>query len=322
MITRAIFEGCYILADKVKETFRGKTAECIYCGAKMTIKKRPLKESFYFALCKGEKHTGVCKYYEGEKDIPTLKDISPEELLSNICKPTQRRSKDINNPSITNNNGNNASTTTKKTIKETILDKIRSVLKMIKSGIYFEKPLEKVDPDSKYRYIDFCVTDKSAKYLWKNQKPVELGLRVIDGRWIGSMNFDSPTIQRIEHVMEETKMIWLKMFWINDEGKYETVMFCLDCTSCFSAVKEKLFSPRSRANGTWWEYAPKGCDILEIFVCAHWELMDANVCRNNCPTCSDKFCSECKHRVYYGKINTNKQLESFPEDGIYKRRHK
>ncbi len=162
MITRALFEGYYILADKVKETFRGKTAECIYCSAKMTIKKRPLKDGYYFALQKGEKHSGLCKHYEGEKDIPTLKDISPEELLSNICKPSKRRNKNTNNLATSNNNSNKTSSNTNKTIKETIIEKISSVKKMIKSGFYFEKPLEKVDPDSKYRYIDFGVTDKYA----------------------------------------------------------------------------------------------------------------------------------------------------------------
>lgn len=318
MITKGIFEGCYVIADRVKESFRGKTAECIYCGAKMNIKRRPKNDGYYFALHKGERHTGLCKYYEGEKEMPTLKDISPEDLLSNICKPTRHRDKNANDQTT---NNTNITSTINKTTKEVVMEKIRSVKKMIKAGFYFEKPLEKVDPNSNYKYIDFCVFDRSAKYLWQKQGLVDLGFRVIDGRWVGSMKFNLKDIKRIEKLLEETKQIWLMMFWKNSNDDYEKVMFCVDCHSCFSAVKEKLFNPRQRANGTWWKYAPKGCEQLELFVCADWSVVGENVCRNTCPACSPERCNGC-HGAYYGLIITPKQIELFPEDGVYKRRNK
>ena len=86
-IKKALLDGKTVYCDEERENLRGKICTCIYCGAKVFSRLWPKEKDKYTFVClKGEQHTGTCKRYEDEKDIPTFGKITPRELIELICK--------------------------------------------------------------------------------------------------------------------------------------------------------------------------------------------------------------------------------------------
>ena len=178
----------------------------------------------------GSDHQSVCEAYEGKKNPPMFTDISPETLIALISKKTQRRlGRGSDGVNITTpNDGEDLEDEPFKTKRITQLDH-----QIIKTGLYDENPYDTTYMGSKYRYIDFVVFDKWAKYIWGHGCIVPLGARIVDARWIGSFNFDADTSGRIIIMMKESKELWLSSFW-HDRVTKDIVFarFCLDLSDC------------------------------------------------------------------------------------------
>lgn len=313
-IFRARLKGNAVSADD-GEKLRGKDVVCINCGAKMHIHKFPGRDDYYFALNPGENHTStVCETYAGAKNAPVLtNNSSPDELIelwSNVSKPGKSDG--------TGGSGGTTSGSGTNPTEDYKPKKITRLKQFIETGIYDENPFEKTYKDTDYRFIDYVIFDKWARYIWRDSKLINIGARIVDARWIGSFSFSEAEKKRIISITKATKEIWLTMFWKVDKA-YVYVRFCLDCTSCFSAIKKKVFTSGIDENGAYFDFAPKKGDKVDLLVGARWAPMNNEQCKEKCPL--NKKCANCLG-AYWGKCHTPKQVEPFPPDEFTKNKEK
>lgn len=127
--------------------------------------------------------------------------------------------------------------------------RITQLMQLVKAGIYNENPFDITYMGLSYKFLDFEIFDKWAKYVWGNNSLVKIGARIIDARWIGSLKFESDTSERIINMMKEHKEIWLTMFWHNEKNKeYSFVRFVW--MSVIVMEKLKRNSLRARQGAT------------------------------------------------------------------------
>ena len=284
------------------EDLRGKDIYCKHCGARMHITKYPLRDDeFYFSLCPGEEHRAeACRTYEAEKDAPVLGDRSPEVLMALLTTPTKSgKGGGGDGP------GGEGGTEEPERYKPKGITKLKQI---IKTGVFDENPFHFTFWGSKYRFLDFMIFLKWAKYVWKNTMLTNIGARIIDARWIGSLNLDKDTGIAVVEKMKRTKTIWLTMFWKRDCKTYVYVRYCLDCSTCYGEIKKKLFEPDILENGAYYDYKPKN-NPLEVLVGATWATTSKELCKDMCPL-YPSYCTGCLG-AYWGKINTPKQIALF-----------
>lgn len=284
------------------EQLRGKDVVCMHCRAKMHIHKFPGKDDYYFALNPNEKHTSVCQHYDGTKDAPVLDGLTPASLIALLSTPKKQS---------TNKNGGRSNSVLKGNDsgdKDYKPKKISSLAQIIKVGMYDVLPFEPAFEGTELKNIDFFIFDKWGELYW-NDRLIPIREKIIDARWLGSFsNSESRTVAR----MIKTHELWFEMFWIVDDT-YTSVRFCLDASTCFAAIKKKLFTSGIRENDTYNDYVPK-IDKLDVLIAARWAAMNKEQCSYKCPI---KRCKGCLG-AYWGKINTAKQIELFPADAMYK----
>lgn len=310
-IRKARLNGKDVYSD-LGEKLRGKNVICTNCGANMHIHKFPEREEYYFALNKGENHTSVCQYYEGDKDAPVITGESPDQLIDLMS--TVNKS---GGGTGTGGTGGTECTETPEDPKPYVPKKLTKLTQIIKTGVYDEHPFEQTFSGSQYRFIDFVIFDKWARYVWRGSELVPIGARIVDARWIGSFNFGASGCEKIIKDMKLTKEIWFRMFWKVDE-KYVSCRFCLDCTSCFGEVKRKIFTSGIAGNGTYNDFVPKKGGKLDVLIATRWAPMNNEQCKEKC---SWKKCDDCLG-AYWGKCNTAKQTELFPADELTKNKEK
>ena len=315
-IRKALLNGKTVYAEQGEE-LRGADLTCIHCGARMHLHKYPNGNSYYFQTNPGYEHKSVCQTYSGKHDAPVLDSITPIELVAMISKITKKRKGGGGNNGGNNGNGEDGD-------EEYCPERLTNLLQFVKTGTYDENPFDKVGYNSPYIYMDFIIYDKWGKYFWGGKKElVKIGPRIIDARWVGSMNFDKQTNEKILRLMRENKEIWLSMYWLNKEREeYEFVRFCLVCEDSFGLVKKKLFTSAVKDNGTLDNFKPKK-DPLDIMVGAVWGVMKNNQCEDSCPLKqpNNKYCHNCKG-AYGCVINSEKQIILFPEDYMTKNKGK
>ena len=174
---------------------------------------------------------------------------------------------------------------------------------------------EKTFINSKYRYIDLVIFDKWARYIWNDEQLVTIGARVIDTRWLGSFSLNDPAYNRVIGLMKKTREIWFSTFWRSQKGGYEEVRFCLDCSSCFGEVKNKLFTSGIHENGTYNEFAPKTGEKVDVLIGTRWAPMNKEQCKDKCPL--NRKCERCLG-AYWGKCDGPKRVEFFPVNELTK----
>lgn len=305
-IIEGLYDGRRVFADEGEE-LRGKDIRCLHCDAKMHVKLFPNQtEHYYFALQEGQLHKSVfCKTYEGEKMAPALTDISPEALVALISKKTQSR---IERGSGGNNNAPNDVKDPEDVPFKT--KRITQLIQILKTGLYDENPFDTTSMESEYRYIDFVVFRKWAKYVWKNSL-VDIKARIVHARWIGSFNFDPATSEQIVVMMKENKELWLSIFWHDrTTGENRFIRFCLDLSECYGEVIRKLFQGGRRSNGSFNEFIPKSDGSpLDVLVAAVFAMMGKAECSERCPLYPNR-CQRCLGG-YWCKINSSKQILIF-----------
>ena len=84
------------------------------------------------------------------------------------------------------------------------------------------------------------------------------------------------------------------------EGKARYIRLCLDCKSCFAAIKDKLFVSGETENGKYSTYIPREPQ-LELLVAGNWVTMSKEDCHAKCPT---HFCIG----TYWAKCNSGRQI--------------
>ena len=251
----SIIEGWYngrrVFADEGEELCR-KDVLCIHCGAKMNLKLFPNEtERYHFVLQNGEVHRSICQAicqaYDGKKSAPALTNISPEVLIAMISKKTEKcPGGGGGGTNITPPNDDEEDEPEDTSFKP---KRITQLMQLVKAGIYNENPFDITYMGLSYKFLDFEIFDKWAKYVWGNNSLVKIGARIIDARWIGSLKFESDTSERIINMMKEHKEIWLTMFWHNEKTKeYSFVRFCLDVSDCYGEIKKKLFKGKEQRN--------------------------------------------------------------------------
>lgn len=317
-IRKALLHGKIVYAERGEE-LRGADLICIHCGAKMHLHKFPAKEGYFFSTNPGYEHQSVCRVYAGKKDAPVLDSITPDELIAMISKiRKKRRVAGGENGEKDANGGDDDGD------EEYRPQRMTGLLQLVKTGTYDVNPFDKVGHNSSYIYMDFVIYDKWGIYFWgRKQDLVKLGPRVIDARWVGSMNFDKQTNAKILKLMRENKEIWLSMYWFNkDKEEYEFVRFCLVCENSMGLVKKKLFTSVVKSNGTLDNFKPKK-DPLDIMVGAVWGVMTKEQCEDSCPLKhpKNKYCNNCKG-AYGCVINSEKQIILFPDDSMTKNKGK
>ena len=308
-IRKAKLDGKYVYADE-GEKLRNMNVVCLNCGAKMHIRKFPERDDYYFALNPGEKHTSICQDYEGAKEAPVITGESPDQLIDIIS-------------TVSKSSGGRTSSGTGSGLKEPAgggdysPKKLTKISQIIKTGMYDEDPQALTFHDSNYRFIDFVIFDKWGRYIWIDSELVDIGARIIDARWIGSFGSAFNREQIIKH-MKRTKEIWFKMFWKVGED-FRNVLFCFDCNACFSDIKtRKLFtSGINDVKGTYDDFVPRN-EKLDVLIGARWAAMNKEQCRDKCPW---KKCDGCLG-AYWGRCNTAKQVELFPQEELTKNKEK
>ena len=318
----SIIEGWYngrrVFADEGEE-LRKKDILCLHCGAKMHLQLFPHQTNRYlFVLQNGEVHQSVCKYYDGKNNAPVLINISPEVLVAMISKKTEK--------SIGGGGGGvNASPLTndkKEEPENTSFEpkRITQLMQLVKAGVYDEHTFDITYMGSRYKFLDFVIFDKWAKYVWRNNCLVKIGARIIDARWIGSLNFDAIISERIIIMMKESKKIWLTMFWYDRLTKENVfVRFCLDAKDCYGEVKRKLFQGGARSSGTYNDFTPRS-EPLDVLVAAVFAMMEEEQCAEECPLYPEK-CEGCLGG-YWCKINSIKQILIFSANALTKNKGK
>ena len=286
------------------EELRGKNIFCKHCGARMHLTKYPLRDEYYFSCCPGEAHRAdVCRTFEAERDAPVLGDRSPEALIALLNMPTKSGKGGSGGAS-----GGEGGTEEPEGYKLKGITKLKQI---IKAGIFDENPYHTTFWGSKYRFLDFIIFQKWAKHVWKDTRLTNIGARIVDARWIGSLNFDKATGMTIVEKMKRTKTIWLTMFWKNDSKTFVYVRFCLECSTCYGEIKKKLFEPDILDNGAYYEYKARK-EPLDLLVAATWATINKEMCRDMCPL-YPSYCTGCIG-AYWAKINTPKQIALFDSE--------
>ena len=268
---------------------------------------------YCFALNPGAVHTGVCSKFEGEKNAHVLTGVnSPDRLIEGLFQ-TKNYNK---NRKIAAPSGLEEGHTPHEGPKN-----ITRLKHIINAGIYDEYPFEHTYIDSRFRFIDFVIFDKWARYIWKNNELVNIGARVVDCRWIGSFKFSEVAHEKIIRYMKKNREIWFSIFWRQDKNdkKYVFVKFCLDCSSSFSEIKKKIFASGIRENGTYDEFKPNIGDKVDVLIGARWATMTKEQCHEKCPV--NWMCDKC-NGAYWAKCNSPKQVEPFPADKLTKNKGK
>lgn len=301
MIPKAVINGKEVYA-LLGEKIRGEDLRCIYCNAKLHLQRFPEREDYYFALNPGEKHTSICQYYENKR-MPVLKGCTPESFITKLCTPSKEKC------GGGNGGGNGGQVGGGPGLQQNLMSKMTSLNQMIKAGIYYENPFAPCFHKSKYRFIDFVILDKWAKYVWEKRDFCNIGLRIVDARWIGSFS-GAENIAVAD--IKKNRRIWFQMFW-KIEGTYRSVRFCLDVDECFKPIVKQLFVSKVRANGTFNEFSPK-YEKMDLLIAANWGRLNKEQCREMCPI---KKCEGCLG-AYWGKARTDKQIEFFTTNDFTK----
>lgn len=292
------------------EELRGKNVQCQFCGAKMHIHRFPGRQDYYFALNPGEKHEGLCKYYE-EKDAPILYGKSPESFITMLATIGGIRV-------ATETKNSNSTLDIKKENDDTYKPKaITSLRQIIKTGIYFMDADGRPYLNAEYKYLDYIIFGKWGKYIWKSQNLPYIGPRIVDVRWLGSMRLKHDLMKEVRDKFKKENELWFTLFWKVGES-YRHVRFCFDCSECRNEIKKKIFKNNVRENATFDELGVKGdSGILDALVAAYWGVMNKEQCREMCPL--NPFGCEGCFGAYWGKCNSVKQIELFPVDELTKK---
>ena len=307
-ILRGKLDGKIVYASQGEE-LRNKDVLCPYpgCNAKMNVRKFPRKtDEYLFALNDHEQHGPFCQEFEGSKNIPEFKGISPEEFVALLSKPAKVTA--ATTVSQGNSEGNERDRNVSEDFSSTI-PPVRTLTAMIHSGKYYTSPFEKTDIDSNYRYIDIVIFDRWAKLIWKNNRLEEIGSRVVDARQVAG--FSSNALRKHNEIaIKGFKQLWFKVFW-KENGNYKSVMFCLEFDSKVVLKKacSKLFNEGMDDNNSYNEFIPKK-GKADALIAANWEPLEKEECKKKCPM---KMCEGCLGS-YWGKCNNPKQVEFFPED--------
>lgn len=290
------------------ETLRKKEIVCKHCNAKMHIHRYPESDDYYFALNPGEQHKSVCRYFDKEKDAPVFTgEKSPDDFIASLSP--KKRSGGVGRREI-GTVDHESGVIIKKGPKN-----VTSLLHIIKTGMYDEKAYDHTYWNSQYRFIDYVVFGKWARFIWKEQL-VMLGARVVDCRWVGSFNMSEDDRNKLIGHMKKTREIWFTTFW-KQNGDYVSVRYCLDCTECFSEIKRKLFKSELTEKKTYTDFIPK-TDKVDVLIGTIWGTMDKEQCKEKCPR---KMCKGCLG-AYWGKCDGPKRIELFPFDDSTKKKEK
>ena len=290
------------------EELRGRDIFCKHCGARMHLTKYPLRDEYYFSCCPGEEHRAdVCRNYEAERDAPVLGDRSPEALMALL-----------NMPSKSGKGGGGGAPGGEGGTEEPEGYKLKGITKLkqiIKTGIFDENPFHATYWGSKYRFLDFIIFQKRAKHVWRDSELTNIGARIVNARWNGSLNLDKATLMTSIDKMKRSKTIWLTMFWQRPSKTFVYVRFCLDCSTCYGEIKKKLFEPDILPNGAYYEYKAKQ-EPLDLLVAGTWATTNKELCREMCPL-FPSYCSGCMG-AYWAKVNTSKQIAIFDAESSKK----
>lgn len=318
-IRKALFHGKTVYAEQGEE-LRGAELTCIHCGAKMHLHRFPNSNCYYFATNPGYEHQSVCKEYAGRKDAPVLDRISPEELVAMISKlPVKKRVSPGGGGGNVDREGEEDDIDVEYSPR-----RITSLLQMLKTGMYDENPFDRTGLGSTHIIMDYVVFDKWPKYVWgRTDNLVKLGARIIDARWVGSLQYGKEVRAKVIELMKGNKEIWLTMYWLDKtKQEYEFVRFCLNCENAFSSVKKKLFTASINPNGTFDNFKPKK-EPLDIMVGAVWGIMSRDQCKESCPLYypDKRYCNKCRG-AYGCVVNSKNQVIVFTDDNLTKNKGK
>lgn len=305
-IQKARLDGKIVWAA---ESLRGRSDfRCIQCGCKLKLKKFPApRTDYYYARCSGEEHgKRTCSKIENDQGAAIITD-DPDKWGERMATPSKKRGKTTKG--IDTLGVDHVGIEADPEPDKLKITKITSLKQLINNGIYDEDPYDSVFPDSKFRNIDYVIVSKWAKDFWVEPYLPVLRWRAVDVRWLGSFNFSDNIKRKLNKSLGIDKCIWFTMYWKTSSENYKNVRFCLDCTSCLSEIKKKIFKSAMD------EESGKFIEIIEseVLVLANWAVMDRSQCESHCALYDSKKskCVGCKG-AYWGKCNTAKQVELFP----------
>lgn len=312
-IVKATYKGDYVYATE-GEKLRGKVVQCVYCGCDMYIHRFPGRRDYYFACVQGKTHTGeTCKKYENKRNIPQLPKAT-EDFFAYILRPD--RDKTGGDTIVTPRSPRGSRTMDPEEDGPVTISRMRTLTQLMKAGIFEEKAEERVYFDADYRYIDLIILRPWARLIWKNVNLEAINERVINAVWVGSLDvgknkgrdeYDNlkgvgAWENRMARFFATKKELWLTLTG-QAKGKTTFIRFCLDCVSCFSAIKERLFISGVTANGAYSTYIPRKSK-LEVFAAGSWATMVREDCYEKCPL---HMCNGCIG-AYWAKCNSIKQV--------------
>lgn len=301
-ITKARYHGKYVYASA---ELKGEIVQCIYCGCNMYTRRFPGREEYCYARMPGEVHTNeACQRYEDKTNMPLLPPTAEEFILA-LLKPE----KDKGN-GTTGASGVEGPRTPRPEVDGLgPVSQVRSLTQLLKTGIFYEDPDEAVCEGAKCRFADIIILKKWANKIWKSENLTPIGLRVLEALWVGSLvvNRENPEKQenweaKMARCFNDSKELWLTLP-VNVVGKARYIRLCLDCKSCFAAIKDKLFVSGETENGKYSTYIPREPQ-LELLVAGNWVTMSKEDCHAKCPT---HFCDGCIG-TYWAKCNSGRQI--------------
>ena len=291
LLKAKLLSGRTVYASQGKE-LRRVELKCPYCGARLKIRQFPERPGDYlFALKDGEVHTSVeCQVYQKYgQNAPALINTSPEEFFDLLATP-----KNTGKGGDGGEGGEGGGSG--KPVMKVNPSKAKTLEHLVKSGMLNEGPFEKTYFNEDYRNLDYVILGPWAKYIWKNDNPVEIGPRAVEVKWFGAIHDLEPELKyKVEDMANTTGEMWFSRS-VRIGGKNQYVRFCLDCDEVYLQLKRKLFCTEYNSRGTVDDFAIRKVknknDQLIVLIGARWVYRGKKMCKRRCPF-SKKKCGGC-----------------------------